>query len=93
MNPNELQQALIRLHEELAHTTEVDEATRQALTNSLADIQRVISGSAEQRSSADQPEAAMSLKLQSAIESFEANHPRLTAVLQQVVDRLAEMGI
>lgn len=94
MNTHELHQALTRLHEELAQTTEVDDATRQALTTVLGDIQRVITtGPSQERQAAERPEPELTQGLQAAIENFEARHPRLTSALQQVVDRLAEMGI
>lgn len=93
MKQHEFHQALTQLHEELNHTTEVDDATRQALTVILADIQRLVANPSQQPLSGAPSDPTMALKLQATIQDFEINHPRLTGMLQKVVDRLAEMGI
>jgi uncharacterized coiled-coil protein SlyX len=100
MNPDELQQTVASLHDELAQTTNVDEATRQRLAELIPDIQRLVESSGAQTPAAETPSADRAAEpaqlmqhLRDAIEKFEARHPQLTATLQQLVDRLSEIGI
>ena len=90
MNQNELQQALTRLHEELTQTSQFDDATRQALTILLADIQRVVADPFGERDAAEQ---SLALRLQAAVGDLESEHPRLTSMAHKIVDRLADLGI
>ena len=90
MNQTELQQTLANLHKELTQTVQFDDATRQGLTVLLADIQRVVADPSGERDSAEQP---LALRLQAAVGELESEHPRLTSMLQKIVDRLADLGI
>lgn len=91
MNPDELQQTLSKLHDELSQTTSVDEPVRAKLAELIADIERVLARSESE--STRSPQGALARRLQDAIEAFEVRHPQLTATLQQIVDRLSEIGI
>ncbi len=93
MNQSELQQALANLHEELSRTAQFDEATRRALSVLLADIQRVVADPNRPKSSSGQPDQPLALRLRESVQDLEIKHPRLMGLLQQIIDRLAELGI
>jgi ABC-type transporter Mla subunit MlaD len=93
MNPIELQQHLAALHAELSQTTEVDDATREKLRDVIADIDRLIGPKESPSQAAGEAEPYLIEKLQQAMGAFEARHPQLTASVQQLIDRLSEIGI
>jgi ABC-type transporter Mla subunit MlaD len=88
MTAEEIQQTLAALHAELSHVSEVDDATRQRLEDVNADIDRILA--AKDRS---EPAAPIAENLQDLVAQFGAQHPKLTATVQQLVDRLSEIGI
>jgi hypothetical protein len=92
MNSVELQQALVALQSELAKIGQADEATQKKLGVLIADIHRVLAESGHAQSE-NRPTETLMDRLQGALEAFEAHHPHLTATVQQLVDRLAELGI
>lgn len=92
MNSAELQRAVEALQAELAQTSLADEATRRRLEALIADIHRHLA-ELGQTESTDAPAEPLIVRLKNALEVFEVHHPHLTATLQQLVDRLSELGI
>ena len=93
MKPEELQSTLERLRTELAQTTEVEGSTREALQGLIAEIERIVSDPGGQQQPAEAAGHSLIQRLQEKIEEFEIRHPQLTAILSQLLDRLAEIGI
>ena len=92
MNSVELQQALVALQSELAKTNQADESTQKRLGELIADIRRFLAESGHAQAEKGPTESLMD-RLQGAVEAFEVHHPHLTATVQQLVDRLSELGI
>jgi hypothetical protein len=82
-----LQQALTRLHAELASSTRLDDKSRAGLRAALADIERRL----KQGSAGDQP--AEPHGLDSLAVGFEAEHPSLAASLRQFIELLGQAGL
>lgn len=93
MNADELQSALDKLQRELSQTAEVDDATRQRLKGLIADIQRLVGPSESEPAASAAADQPLTKNLQGLVADFEARHPQLTTTVQQLVDRLAEIGI
>ncbi len=89
MTAEEIQQTLAALHVELSHVSEVDDATRQRLEDVNADIDRILAA----KGRSEEPAAPIAENLQDLVAQFGAQHPKLTATVQQLVDRLSEIGI
>lgn len=93
MTADELQSALDKLHGELARTAEVDEATRQRLKGLIGDIQRLVGPAESESAATPAAEKPLTSTLEGMVADFEARHPQLTSTVQQLVDRLSEIGI
>ncbi len=89
MQKHQLQETLAKLHGELSDQQEIDDDTRQLLKKFADDINRLLDDDA---ASADEVEP-LSEQVQDLILKIEADHPRLTAALNQVASALANMGI
>lgn len=85
---NELIQTLQRLHEQLQANSELDIETRESLQRIAHEIQDSLNASDE-----NSLDSSLSARLQAWIDELEANHPQLTKIVSQVVERLADMGI
>ena len=82
-----------RLHElrtQLAGSHGVDPQTLVLLEEVTADLERLQD---ENQPSSAEDVNSVSGRVQSLLTKFEAEHPRLTSVLQQVLDGLANLGI
>lgn len=93
MTKQALAAILIQLHEELQRTQKLDDADRLAMHDLLGELQSVLerNDDATTQESSDAP--SISKRLEDSILSFEAHHPKLTSILTQIADRLADIGI
>ncbi len=90
MQKHELQETLAKLHGELSDQEKIDDATRQLLKKFADDINRLLDD--DDVSAADDVDPP-SEQVQDLVLKFEADHPKLTAALNQVASALANMGI
>jgi hypothetical protein len=89
MNRRELQEALKELHAELDGTPSVDDESRRLLVEIRDEIEELLSRSGDDVTSPK----SLDERLQESVIHFEGTHPRLTAIINRVVDALASMGI
>ena len=87
MNKTELLQALSELRQEIEQLEDGDDDTRARLCQ-LTDLMEV---QLEQHAEPDHP--SLNRALQEMIEIYEARHPRLTAIANDIMTKLAGMGI
>ncbi len=80
-NPERVATLVAELHQLLASSDELDEASREALRAAADEIDETLEG--------DSTLGA----LRERIERFEGSHPTLTEAVRRLVDQLAEMGI
>ncbi len=104
MSNEELSQTLERLHEQLAQHPQLDAPTLHSLKSLLDEIQLACLN-AEQRVEvnstknptpnvgAEHNQGSINQRLQDVITDFEVRHPKLTATLSQIADRLSDIGI
>ena len=78
------------LHEELASSEQLDADMRAQLETLAEDIQRLLEQKEEESAEHVGP---LSARVQDLVLRFETEHPRLSAVLNQVADGLANLGI
>ncbi len=90
MQKHELQETLAKLHGELSDQEKIDDATRQLLKKFADDINRLLDD--DDVAAADDVDPP-SEQVQDLVLKFEADHPQLTAALNQVASALANMGI
>jgi hypothetical protein len=89
MPRDRLRQLVARLHEELNQTGELDAEARERLQQLGGDIERLISREEpppEHRESAAE-------QVEEAAARFQAQHPRLAVVLEEIMDSLGKLGI
>ena len=95
--PNEpdesLQQSLARLHAELAAAPRIDPASRQQLRELLADIQRALESTPEDAEGGAVQAGGRVPRLEALAIEFEAEHPRISGSLRQLVDLLGRAGL
>ncbi len=87
MDKGKLQTLLAELHQELAGTRALDSESRQLLDHVLQDIRRLVA----EESPGSVP--AGNGQVQEAALRLEAGYPRLAALLGQIADTLAKLGI
>jgi hypothetical protein len=90
MDQNSLTARLRDLRAQLAGSKSVDAETLALLEEVTADLERLHD---EEQPSTREDVESVSGRVQSLLTKFEAEHPRLTSVLQQVLDGLATLGI
>ena len=96
MPKDALRQQLTELHRTLASAAELDPELRALLKEVSGDIESVLDEAASpDRSAADTPSAVDQLqaRVQRATVDFEADHPRLARILEDVADTLTKLGI
>ncbi len=94
MEKQQLNDTLAQLHEELVHGPELDEESRERLSQLVADIQSVLQSDAgDQSASADDTEESLTDRLQDAIADFEAAHPQFSELMGRIADGLSQLGI
>ena len=92
MDKKALTQKLRELQAQLEAAENVDEQTLTQLQEVTDDLSRLAQEQRRPRASQEEVESINS-RLQNLLVTFEADHPRLTSVLQQVIDGLANLGI
>ncbi|NTW53998.1 MAG: DUF4404 family protein [Chlorobaculum sp.] len=88
MEQQKLRELLETLHEELGQLGSVDEKTGEVLATLKDDISKLVEGGNE---AVD--EESMTERLNDAVGHFEEKHPRLSMMIQHVLDSLARMGL
>lgn len=87
----DLKQHLQALHNELQSSKSLDPSTLEALNILAEDIRVHIDNSQHAGQSASAP--PLSSRLEELLNDFEVQHPRLTNIISQIAERLADMGI
>jgi hypothetical protein len=90
MDQKALTARLQELRAQLAGSKSVDAETLALLEEVTADLERIHD---EEQPSSREDVDSVSGRVQNLLTKFEAEHPRLTSVLQQVLDGLANLGI
>jgi cell division protein FtsB len=87
MTQNELQKTLAELRSELAQLSPKDETTKAHIHQLVASLEQHL----------NEPEDAnrntLRESVSSAVEKFEAEHPRITLLLNQIMNTLSGSGI
>lgn len=91
MPKNALRQQLTELHDTLASTDELDPELRALLKEVSGDIEGILGeeASTEEASATDQ----LQTRVRRATVDFEAEHPRLARILENLADTLTKLGI
>ncbi|RXK88241.1 DUF4404 family protein [Chlorobaculum sp. 24CR] len=89
MEQQKLRELLETLHQELAEVGTVDEQTGEVLATLKADISKLVKDGAQ----ACQEEESLTERMSDAVGHFEEEHPRLSMMIQHVLDSLARMGL
>ena len=78
----------MQLHEELEQTETVDEGTGEVLSDLKKDISRLV----QEEAAIEDEQEGLAERLNDAVGHFEEDHPKLSMVIQHVLDSLARMG-
>ena len=78
----------MQLHEELEQTETVDEGTGEVLSDLKKDISRLV----QEEAAIEDEQEGLTERLNDAVGHFEEDHPKLSMVIQHVLDSLARMG-
>ena len=88
MDTQRVTEALQTLQAELAHASQLDEASRASIQRVIDEIEaRLAVGDAAPE------EEPLSGRLQDSLLEFEAEHPQITSAVNQVAAALANLGI
>ena len=90
MDQKALTAKLRELRAQLAAKSDTDPQTLVLLEEVTADLDRLHD---ESQPSTQEEVDSVSGRVQNLLTQFEAEHPRLTSVLQQILDGLARLGI
>ena len=90
MDQKALTEKLRELRAQLAAKNDADPQTLALLEEVTADLDRLHD---EDQLSTREDVDSVSGRVQNLLTKFEAEHPRLTSVLQQILDGLARLGI
>ncbi len=90
MENKNLRQSLENLHRKLKSTEVVDDKSKEVLYNLMQDIERLLDKPLE-KSKDEQKDLFDNLK--DSVEYFEASHPELTAVINNVINVFVNIGI
>ena len=88
MEKQKLQELLVQLHGELEQTETVDEGSGEVLSDLKKDISRLV----QEEAVTEDEQEGLTERLNDAIGHFEEDHPKLSMVIQHVLDSLARMG-
>ena len=88
MEKQRLRELLEQLHQELEQTNTVDESTGEVLADLKEDISRLV----QEETTIEDEQEGLTERLNDAIGDFEEDHPKLSMVMQHVLDSLARMG-
>lgn len=83
-----LTEILNELHESLERSPELADEARDALRGAASDIREALD-----QDEAPEREVSIADQLNAALERFEGQHPKLTAVVGRVADALSDLGI
>lgn len=91
MPRRQLNDALETLHKELEASEQLEDADRQALLETMREIQEAL----HREDVESQPASGgpLSKRISTLIEDFEASHPRFAEILSSVSESLANLGI
>ncbi|MCU0719884.1 MAG: DUF4404 family protein [Pirellula sp.] len=87
----DLKEHLRSLHEELQSSPALDPATLEALQVVAEDIRVHLESAGNVGMATASP--SLSTRLEGLVNEFEVQHPRLTNIVSQIAERLADMGI
>ncbi|MCX6559390.1 MAG: DUF4404 family protein [Candidatus Aminicenantes bacterium] len=90
MDNDSLNETLVKLRDELRYAPVVDDSARDSLQRLDGDIHRIL------QSTGDVPPAhhvRLRESLQDSVQYFEASHPTITALMNQLLKALGDMGI
>ncbi|MCE9525406.1 MAG: DUF4404 family protein [Planctomycetales bacterium] len=90
MDQKALTEKLRELRAQLAAKKDADPQTLALLDDVTADLDKLHD---EDQPSTQEDVDSVSGRVQNLLTTFEAEHPRLTSVLQQILDGLANLGI
>lgn len=90
MDQKALTDKLRELRAQLAAKNDADPKTLALLDDVTADLDKVHD---EDQPTTQEDVDSVSGRVQNLLTKFEAEHPRLTSVLQQILDGLANLGI
>ena len=88
MEKQKLRELLEQLHEELEQTETVDQGTGKVLADLKQDISRFV----QDEPCTEGEQEGLTERLGDAVGHFEEDHPKLSMVIQHVLDSLARMG-
>ncbi|MBL6956666.1 MAG: DUF4404 family protein [Chlorobium phaeobacteroides] len=88
MEKQRLRELLKQLHQELEQTNTVDESTGEVLADLKEDINRLV----QEETTIEDEQEGLTERLNDAVGHFEEDHPKLSMVMQHVLDSLARMG-
>jgi len=88
MEQQKLRELLETLHQELAGVGTVDEKTGEVLSTLREDISKLV----EEGPKACEEES-LTDRMSDAVGHFEQDHPKLSMMIQHVLDSLARMGL
>ncbi len=89
MEQQQLRALLETLHQELEQIGSVDEKTAGVLASLRADIAKLVTDGGEE----NRQEEGMTERMSEAIGHFEEEHPKLSMMIQHLLDSLARMGL
>jgi hypothetical protein len=90
MDQQHLRDTLDQLHAEIRQIDTVDDATRGALQELMADIQSLMERPGAATLPHDQP---LRERLRNHVTYFEITHPRLSASISRALDALVQLGV
>jgi uncharacterized protein YbgA (DUF1722 family) len=88
MTHDDLQKTLAELRTELATLGKDDDSTKEHINQLMAMLEQHFSSPAN-----DEQRATLRENVSSTIERFEAEHPRVTLILNQIMNTLSGSGI
>ena len=91
MPKNALRQQLTELHDTLASTAELDPELRTLLKEVSGDIEGILGEDATTEEAS--PTNQLQARVRRATVDFEAEHPRLARILEDLADTLTKLGI
>ena len=92
MTNDDLEATLDSLHQNLAESPQIDEQTAAKMRLLIDEIQLALARLAPSTDSSSSPQT-LTERVKELIADFEVHHPKLTANLSLIAERLADMGI
>mgnify|MGYP001797142311 CR=1 FL=1 len=92
MTNDDLEATLDSLHQNLAESPQIDELTAAKMRLLIDEIQLALARSTPSSDSSSSPQT-LTKRVKELISDFEVHHPKLTANLSLIAERLADLGI